>query len=105
MSVTVSKYVDVEVDIDAEDIAELSDKELREIGLCRGVTQAEALEAAKPLDVQWRAVRKALIDGDQRDLVQQLNSMAWAQAGVMIPVIPATRGVLSGTVRACARRQ
>lgn len=98
MSITVSKYIDVEVDIDVEDIADISDKELGRVGLCRGVVQPELLETTKPLDEQWRAVRQAVTEGDHRRLIDLLNSMAWAQAGVMIPVIPALRSVRAATV-------
>ena len=55
--------------------------------------QSVPLESSKPLDVQWRAVRQAITTGDQHHLVNLLNTMAWAQAGVMIPVVPTLRSV------------
>lgn len=93
MGITVYKHVEVEVEVDEEDLADMCDKELARCGLFRGATQPESLETSRPLDVQWRAVRHAIIDGDQRHLVDLLNTMAWAQAGVMIPVVPALRSV------------
>lgn len=90
---TIYTNVEVEVDVDAEDIADMSEKELAELGLYRAAKPSESLQTSKPLDAQWLDVRRAVSAGDQRGLIDLLNTMAWAQAGVMIPVVPALRSV------------
>jgi hypothetical protein len=90
MGISVEKTVYVDVDIDAEDLLDISDADLAKVGLYRA---AGPLAREQTCAERWQAIRLAIFDGDQQRLLDLLNEMAWDQAGLMLPVMPRLKAV------------
>lgn len=82
--VYVTKSVDVEVEVDVAEMIESvreNSPDLAAYGLVKAT-------AVRPLFRTWECVARAVRDGDQRQLVDLLSTLAWDQAGIVIrPVI------------------
>ena len=90
MGISVEKTVYVDVNIDAEDLLDISDAELAKVGLYRA---AGPIAREQTCAERWQAVRLAILDGDHNRLLSLLNEMAWDQAGLMLPVVPRLKAV------------
>jgi hypothetical protein len=78
----VTKSVDVEVEVVLEDLVEnLDDDDNSEVLEKLGLVKAIGI---RPTQKTWECVARALRNGDQRELVDLLSTLAWDQANVVI---------------------
>lgn len=90
MSLTITKEVEVDIDVDVI-IDALTDRELGKIGLYRINKTTAASDGGADDDTMedaWLEVRTLVRHGDYAGLLNKLNTMAWNQAGIMIPIAP-----------------
>lgn len=82
--VSVSKTVEVDVEVDLQDLIENigTDNDLiAKLGLTKAVT-------IRPLQETWECIARAVRTDSRRELVDLLSTLAWDQAGVVIrPVV------------------
>ena len=73
----------ITVDVDVDDIIDdMTDKELASYGLIR--TKPAGAVAVLPT-TRWHDIQHALRQHDSRRVEDLLSSMAWEQAGVILP--------------------
>lgn len=91
MNLTITKEVEVDIDVD-DVINDITDRDLEKIGLYRISNPIKARDGdvsnSETTENAWLAVRTLVRHGDYAGLLNKLNTMAWNQAGIMIPIAP-----------------